>query len=225
MMKMYLHKIVFSFFILSFVFPGLNESVANLEYERSWAIIIGIDEYENENIPDLRYATNDAVEIKSILIDLYGFNRDNVTTLLDGDATLNNIKSAFNEVIKNASENDRILIYFAGHGETQGTDSGGELGYLVPQDGDFDNLFLSSFPMTQIRDLSSLFKAKHVLYLIDACYSGLATRGYRGGIAQTDSKYHEKILGIKVDKSSLLAKRINEQLKNLSGGIVLLQRH
>ena len=78
------------------------------------------------------------------------------------------------------SPNDRIFVFFAGHGMTQ-TGRRGEVGFLVPYDGDLGNL------STLIRwdDLTrnaELIVAKHILFVMDACYGGLAiTRSLSAG--------------------------------------------
>ena len=57
--------------------------------------------------------------------------------------------------------------------------AGGEMGYLIPVDGEVDNLFLTSIPMSMIYQIAGMSAAKHILYLVDACYGGLTlqTRG------------------------------------------------
>ena len=52
-------------------------------YSESWALIIGINEYQN--VDPLSFAVNDAVAVNNILIEKYGFNEENImliTTLL-----------------------------------------------------------------------------------------------------------------------------------------------
>ena len=49
-----------------------------------WALLVGINDYEDEEIRDLKYAVNDAKEIYKILIDpeCGGFDRENVILLV-----------------------------------------------------------------------------------------------------------------------------------------------
>jgi len=86
-----------------------------------------------------------------------------------------------------------VLIYFAGHGDTDDLPDGGEMGYLLPVDGDDDNLFVTSIAMDDLKRISLMSKAKHLLYLVDACYGGLLTIGARGLDSQTTPNYIEKI--------------------------------
>ena len=71
---------------------------------------------------------------------------------------------------KPVGENDRFLIYFAGHGvpEGKGEDS---RGYLMPVEAaeSWQGLAMDNV----MKELRVRYKARHSLYLADACYSGL----------------------------------------------------
>ena len=107
-------------------------------YDKSHAVLIGINNYQNENITDLGYAVEDAKNVARMLESKLGFDKQNIHILLDEDATLSNIKNTLFEIALNVDENDRLLIFYAGHGETITLRKGGELGYLVPVDASLD---------------------------------------------------------------------------------------
>lgn len=67
-----------------------------------------------------------------------------------------------------------MLVFFAGHGKTDQLRSGEEEGYLIPVDGDPNQLFSTAISMTALRQISDRLMAKHILYIVDACYSGYA---------------------------------------------------
>jgi uncharacterized caspase-like protein len=67
---------------------------------------------------------------------------------------------------------DRLIIFFAGHGHTA-SGRRGETGFLVPVDGDVTNL-ASLVRWEELTRCADLIPAKHVLFLMDACYGGLA---------------------------------------------------
>ncbi|MDP7028009.1 MAG: caspase family protein [Candidatus Marinimicrobia bacterium] len=166
-------------------------NIKNTFYNTSWAVLIGINEYEN--IRSLRFAVQDAKEIRNLLITEFGFPKENVRILIDKEATLNNIRDDLYEIASMANEDDRILVYFAGHGETRSVKSGVEKGYLIPTDGNLDKLYTTCIPMTEIKEIANLTVAKHVLFLMDACFSGLAAVDTRGLDTSTPS-YIEKIV-------------------------------
>ena len=70
---------------------------------------------------------------------------------------------------------------------------GGERGYLLPVDGNKEDLYLSSIGMDELEDISEMSKAKHTLYLVDACYGGIAAVGSRGLDASSTPNYIDKI--------------------------------
>lgn len=155
---------------------------AKPQYKASWALIVGIDNYKNAS--PLSYAVSDASEIREVLVNELGFPLSNITYLVDGDATRENILKSFMRFARNDIElDDRIFVFFAGHGKTE-TGIRGEVGYLVAFDSDADDL------STYIRwdDLtrnSDLMHAKHMLFIMDACYGGLAlTRTLTAGSAR-----------------------------------------
>jgi S1-C subfamily serine protease/uncharacterized caspase-like protein len=166
--------------------PRPSPSLDSL-YNQSYAVIIGINAYEKW--PSLEYAVNDAKSIQKRLKEM-GFD---TITLLDNNATRENIlKVLGDELPKRVQKNDRVIIFFAGHGQTEDLADGSQMGYIVPVDSDTRNIFSTAISMDQVRQFSRRLPAKHVLYLIDACYSGLGlTRS--GGIPPSDRDYLNKI--------------------------------
>ena len=131
-------------------------------YDNSYALVIGIDKYDNT---PLDYAVKDAESVANLLKENFNFSSKNITTLLNEEATLSNIKNSLSEIASSAKENDRVIIFFAGHGITDILPDGGEMGYLLPIDGKKNNLFATSIPMDDIKRISSMSKSKHMLFL------------------------------------------------------------
>ncbi len=147
-------------------------------YEKSWAIVIGIDRYAHW--PKLEYAANDAQAVADTLTGTFKFPSSQVIVLKDGQATRNNILAAFHDRLADgrAQKNDRVFVFFAGHGATRRLASGRDLGYIIPADSQPDEFATDAIPMTEIQNIAESLEAKHVLFVMDACYSGLGlTRG------------------------------------------------
>ena len=141
------------------------------EYRNSWALVIGINVYRH--ISPLEFARHDAEAVAEILTEQFDFPQDNVTLLLDESATRDAIRSHFLQFANNdVDHNDRIFVFFAGHGHTQ-AGKRGEVGYLVPVDGTPDNL-ASLVRWDDFTRDADLIVAKHMLFIMDACYGGLA---------------------------------------------------
>lgn len=95
-------------------------------------------------------------------------------------ATRNNILAAFHDRLGEgrAQTNDRVFVFFAGHGATRWLASGRDLGYIIPFDSDPQQLASDAIAMSDLQNIAESLQAKHVLFVMDACHSGLGlTRG------------------------------------------------
>jgi uncharacterized caspase-like protein len=143
-------------------------------YSRTWAVIIGIDRYLN--LPadrQLKNAVHDARGVEEVLRNNYRF--DEIITLVDEEATKEQIMRLLTtELPSRMGKEDSLLLFWAGHGNQEKSDYG-DLGYLIPYDGSVDAIY-RNITMAEIRDtISKRLPAKHVFYVMDACYSGLLT--------------------------------------------------
>ena len=143
-------------------------------YDKSYAVIIGIDQYKYLP-PDrqLKFAVHDAQGIEATLKKHYKF--DQIVSLFNQDATRARILDLLTEELPaKMGDNDALFVFFAGHGDQikRGRD---EIGYLIPHDGQVGRLS-SVISMADLRDtVSKAIPAKHVFYVVDACYGGLLT--------------------------------------------------
>ncbi|MDQ8035914.1 MAG: polysaccharide deacetylase family protein [Pedobacter sp.] len=158
-------------------------------YAGSWAIVIGINDYAKW--PKLQYAVNDAQAMQKTLVDDFGFAPDHVILLKDGEATRNRILAAFHDQLAHdgLQKNDRVFVFFAGHGATRKLSSGRDIGYIIPADADPAQTATDAIPMTEIQNIAESIAAKHVFFVMDACYSGLGlTRGASGNFLRENAK-------------------------------------
>ncbi|OGR04850.1 MAG: polysaccharide deacetylase [Deltaproteobacteria bacterium RIFOXYD12_FULL_50_9] len=147
-------------------------------YGDSWAVVVGIDDYAKW--PKLQYAVRDATAVRQTLVEKFGFKSERVFSLTNNEATRTGILATFHDKLAHGGmgKNDRIFVFFAGHGATRKLSSGRDLGYIVPADSDPDQFATDAIPMTEIQNIAESLSAKHVLFIMDACYSGLGlTRG------------------------------------------------
>ena len=149
-----------------------------------WAVIVGIDQYPN--IRKLRYAVNDARAFYRHLVDYSSIPAENITLLLDRDASLTKLRSALGTHLKNnAGPDDMVIIYFAGHGATEkdmlSPDGDGLEKYLLPFDADPQDLYATALPMGEISRIFGRIRSDRLVFIADSCYSG-ATGGRTIGI-------------------------------------------
>src|SRR5882724_3077211 len=113
---------------------------------RSYALVVGISNYKN--LPakaQLDFPERDAQSVYSILISPEGgnFRAENVHRLIGAKATLAGIRLELESWLPSvAKEDDRVFVYFAGHGFVQGGRA-----YLAPYDLDPNNIAGTGYPM------------------------------------------------------------------------------
>lgn len=152
-------------------------------YGSSWAVVIGIDAYEK--VPHLNSAVADARAVADLLPSL-GFSKDKTFLLLDAQATKAKIESTLYRDLRRMGPDDRLFVYFAGHGETMPIRTGEE-GYILPVDADPDALAITALAMNDIRRVAERLPGKHYLFVMDACFSGFAvTRAAAGRALSAD---------------------------------------
>ena len=167
---------------------GLPAAEYRQGYSSSYALVIGIDKYRLW--PHLEYAVKDAREVAALL-ENKGFQ---TYVLTDENATRTNILRKLDEIEKSAEVNSRVVIYFAGHGQTEDLPGGGERGYIVPVDAASYNWKGTMLAMSRLNQRIRQIKAKHIFLAFDACYSGLGlTRSIKRHPEQ-DSAYIEKMM-------------------------------
>lgn len=142
---------------------------------RSYAVIVGISHYAS--IPDklqLQFPERDAQSIYTTLISPEGgrFKAENVVLLTGAKATLAGMRAQIDKWLPSvAKADDRVLIYFAGHGFLyQGK------AYLAPYDIDLDHIQTSGYPMDELGEVvGAKINARYKILLTDACHSGAIT--------------------------------------------------
>ena len=150
------------------------------------ALVIGIDEYTHW--PQLGCAVADALDVARVLEEKYGFEPANVVRLTNADATKDRIQREMGQLCALAGEQDALLVFFAGHGQTEELHGGGSVGYLVPVGGETEKSanMASLIPMDDLERWARKLSCKHVFFVLDACFSGLAASR---GMAQEDLQY------------------------------------
>jgi hypothetical protein len=183
--------------------PKANSTSFRVTEGNRFAVIIGVSDYQDTRIPSLRYASKDAQAFYDWLISPEGgkYSPSHVKLLLDQDANGKNIKSALYEWLKQALEEDMVIIYFAGHGSPESVDSPENL-FLLPYDANYAAIASTGFPMWDIETaLKRFIKAKKVVVIADACHAG--------GVGQSFDVARRANRGIKVNP-------INSGLQSLS---------
>ncbi len=157
----------------------INKPLPSYKFGNNHLLLIGINEYEN--FPALKNAVKDVLDFKQVLLNQYSYIQDEqdqkyLTILTNQEANRVNIINAFQKINCEAKEEDKVLIYFSGHGDV---DERRTSGFWVPVDAKPDVEASLIFNSTVLEYLNRIL-AKHIFLISDACFSGtLLTRSTR----------------------------------------------
>ena len=137
----------------------------------------GIDRYADPEIRDLSGAARDARGLWALFSDsVEGLDAD---LLVDGDATLEAVRDALDRTLGAATEEDVVLLGFAGHGTPDHR--------LVLADSRIDDLPATTLDMAELAKRFQASRARAVFLLLDCCFSGGApARVVEGGLRMRD---------------------------------------
>ena len=132
-------------------------------------MLIGNNKYDYWD--DLSSPINDITAIAKVLKEKYKFEIPDQFILRNADRDA--IRKAFFKMNNILTEDDYLLIYYSGHGQKS---ENIEKAYWIPVNAKetFDENWIST---SFVSEMTGTFKAKHVLLMIDSCYSGLITKG------------------------------------------------
>ncbi len=162
-------------------------------YRESWAVVVGVNDYQSW--PRLRYAVNDANAVEQILVEKFAFKRENIRKLINAEATRQRIMEVLGDDLadgRKVHREDRVFFFFAGHGATRTMEDGRQIGFIVPVDANRSNYYSTAIGMNSLRDAADLIPAKHIYFVMDSCYSGLALARGTGAFSK-DLTYLEEV--------------------------------
>ena len=163
--------------------PENVQARERIEAERAqkWALVVGINRYDSEDIRALRYAVADARAIHGLLTDPNqgGFSASRTKLLVDGGElppTRSNILHQIVQLEQHVGAEDTVLFYFSGHGiEHEGHPM------LLPSDAHFALLEDTGIPLSRIERLKRVTGCRVLVAILDACRSGAHRDGARSG--------------------------------------------
>ncbi len=92
----------------------------SLQAQKKYALVIGINDYYdapgNLYVKSLKGCVNDAISIKELLINRFGYEAADITTLFNGDATKRNLLEKVRLILDKARPGDAFVFYYSGHG-------------------------------------------------------------------------------------------------------------
>jgi uncharacterized caspase-like protein/predicted nucleic acid-binding Zn-ribbon protein len=142
-----------------------ESAIPDVDFGRYHALVIGNNDYRH--LRRLQTAVADAEDLAKVLRERYGFE---TTTVIDG--TRDDILQSLNELRRDLTSEDNLLIYYAGHGNY---DELNRRGHWLPVDAREDDT-TNWIAVDQVTDILRWMNAKQVLVIADSCYSAALTR-------------------------------------------------
>ena len=145
------------------------------------ALLIGIDDYRT--VSDLLGAPRqDVAAMRRFVAEDLGFETDRIRTLLDEQATRDNILANVRDWLVRG---ERALLYFSGHGHQQPDENGDEAdGFdetLVPYDATEEGGVANGMILDdEISEILAGAEGVAIDLVVDACHSGTLTRSLAG---------------------------------------------
>jgi uncharacterized caspase-like protein len=151
---------------------ALSLDAAAAKEARTWAVVVGIDEYLKEVSP-LNCAVNDAENFKKAIMEKAGLAESNIFLLTTRSKSGNRVPDKSNiirwvsYVKSNAGPDDTFIFFFSGHGMDMDKET-----YLLTYEADPESketLEMSSLRVTDLRKLINEMPVSKVLLFVDAC--------------------------------------------------------
>ena len=183
--------------------------------ESSWAVVIGVNKYRDTGIPTLSGAAQDAWNIYHYLThkDGGGIHPKRTRLLINEEATKAAVEKSLGEFLANACPQDRLIIYFAGHGAPD--PSRPSDAYLLVHDTQLDELLTTGISMTLLPTFlrwRNQDKGK-LLLIVDACHSGaLQFPGQRGFTISTESLHQ-----LELTRAKSVTRSLSSGVKGMNG--------
>ncbi len=160
--------------LLSIYWATTYRNDAHAQNGEKWALLVGINDYEDKRIVDLDYANADVTAFRNVLIDpnVGGFSKAHVYLMTDkntGDLrpTHTNVLFRLGKLAELIKPEDTFIFYFSGHGLTRGEQS-----FLLTVNADgreLETLELTAIPLERLQRYMRRIRARRVLFILDAC--------------------------------------------------------
>lgn len=137
----------------------------------TYLLAVGIDSYRDA--PPAEGAAADAERVDRMFADTFHVPDAHRRVLLGDRATKSDIDKGLRWLASRAKKGSRVVVYFSGHGAP---DPAKGTPYIVPYDGDPDDLAGTAIPLAHVHAQLGKTGAREALLVVDACFSGQGER-------------------------------------------------
>lgn len=156
--------------------PSNDKTGVNRPIRDKWAMVVGITDFDDPDIPDLQFSSKDATDFYNYLVKDANFQPDHVRLILNEQATQRRVLSELGSkfLARVVKPDDLVVLFFSTHGSPSQLDPRGK-NYLVARDSDSEDLFATGIEMQKLLDsIQGRVLTDRVLLVMDACHSGFA---------------------------------------------------
>lgn len=145
------------------------------ELPRLFAVAIGVGDYNDPELPKLKYTTKDARDFSKVLSTKkdYPYQDVQVKTICDEEATREDFYEAMEWLKQESSPTDVCIFFYAGHGYRDEKDRFYFMNY-----GSSTSKLYNCFSSNDFRQAVEDINGKLIVF-VDACYSGALMGGNR----------------------------------------------
>jgi uncharacterized caspase-like protein len=152
-----------------------------------WLLLVGVNEYQDEGLPSLRYPAVDCQGLGEALAKAtQGFPNKEVIVHNDFAAqppTLERIRESLERIISQTQPQDSIMLYFSGHGMLEPEN---QEAVLCMSDTRISDLLGTGLPLHELLQMLGTTSANQQLICLDTCHSGdMKLLGGNGGSARS----------------------------------------
>lgn len=177
-------------------------------FDKSYALLIGNGDYQY--LPTLESPARDITKMKDLLIK-QGF--DEIVFVTDEHVTIAELRNPQDYFRRRITNQDRFVFYYSGHGSTKTQGNGEKRGYL-PLINEKLRSYERSIPMDDLVHWMEQLAAKHLLVILDCCFSGTAVNGPELEVKSGLPELNEEVLNRLATQPArylLMAGRENEE--------------
>lgn len=166
---------------------GYNDSTNTLQTGEAklWLLLVGVNEYQDTNLPSLRYPAVDCQGLGDALSKAtQGFPNKEVIIHNDFAAqppTLEIIRASLERIVSQAQAQDSIMLYFSGHGMLEPQH---QQAVLCLVDTRQDDLLATGLALQELMQILGTSSANQQLVCLDTCHSGDMRLVAKGGRAR-----------------------------------------
>ncbi len=138
------------------------------------AVVIGIEKYGE--LPSSEFSAGDAQLVRDYLLAL-GFAERNIKLIINEKATLSAISAAIGGWLpRQVKPDSKVFVYYSGHGSPDVTNAEKPEAFLVPHDGNPNDLAFTGYAVETLKEKLGALKAAQVIVVMDSCFSGAGGR-------------------------------------------------